>query len=457
MLRKEKFVPSKKKRLLRDCPTRWGSSYDMILRAHKLQKVIEELCIQTVDPAMRDIIPEKEPTAAEWEHLEEMKRFLKPFKMASVNVEGQKYATIHQVLVLYNYLMDYLDKRKAKYANHIFSTAAKEASEKLKKYYNESSEVLTVATVLDPTLKTKWHEYPHLKKAGALPKTKQAAAVATAGPSDSGTAPPSESGGTSTEVSKRKEKEKNSGHESLMKVKRELQKQYNNYRHLSANNDRPKKKKAKGKGKRKRKGKDKGQEKRKKRRKSTPVARERVAETQEGLLPADELAHYLEQKTFRAPDKFNICHWWRAYELQSLALAAMARDILAIQATSAPSERAFSFARQVVTEFRASLAPKTIRAILCLKTWLGCREVEEEDSEGEEEDPTAKGKGKEAEEEDESDTDEDSDSEGETSRVLGSDSEDSSEAEDDDEEDDEVETGEKEDEDDREEGSNDTA
>ena len=358
--------------------------------------------------------------------------------------------------------MDYLEKRTVKYAAHIFKDPAREAFAKLKKYYDESSEVLTVATVLDPTLKTKWHEYPHLKKAGALPTNKQAAAGATPDASAGKAIQGSGSGGTTTEVSQQAEKAKKEAQVSLKKVREEVSKRYNNYKHLSATTakgTRKKKAKAAGKGKRKRRDKERGKDKRKKRRKSTPmdVARERVAELQVGSKPANELANYLEQKTFRAPDKFNICHWWRAYELQSPALAAMARDILAIQATSAPSERAFSFARHVVTEFRASLAPNTIRALLCLKTWLGSHEAEEDDSEGEEEDPMVKGKGKGkevAEDSSDSDTDDDSDSEGETSRMLGSDSEDSTSEEDEEEE--KEETGEEEDEeeDEEEEGSN---
>jgi hypothetical protein len=38
-------------------------------------------------------------------------------------------------------------------------------------------------------------------------------------------------------------------------------------------------------------------------------------------------------------------------------------------ATSAPAERIFSSAADVITYDRASLAPETVRAVMCLKHW----------------------------------------------------------------------------------------
>ena len=44
--------------------------------------------------------------------------------------------------------------------------------------------------------------------------------------------------------------------------------------------------------------------------------------------------------------------WWKLNESRFPKLAVAARDYLAARATSAPSERAFSTGRQVVSEFR---------------------------------------------------------------------------------------------------------
>jgi hypothetical protein len=47
----------------------------------------------------------------------------------------------------------------------------------------------------------------------------------------------------------------------------------------------------------------------------------------------------------------------------------MARDYLAIPASSAPVERIFSSAADTVTPDRAHLLAETISAIMCLKHW----------------------------------------------------------------------------------------
>jgi hypothetical protein len=47
----------------------------------------------------------------------------------------------------------------------------------------------------------------------------------------------------------------------------------------------------------------------------------------------------------------------------------MAKDYLVIPATSAPAERIFSSAADIITQDRASLAAGTVRAIICLKHW----------------------------------------------------------------------------------------
>lgn len=51
--------------------------------------------------------------------------------------------------------------------------------------------------------------------------------------------------------------------------------------------------------------------------------------------------------------------WWKNHESQFPILASLARLYLAIQATSAPSERQFSVASRVINTKRSSLDPHT--------------------------------------------------------------------------------------------------
>lgn len=48
----------------------------------------------------------------------------------------------------------------------------------------------------------------------------------------------------------------------------------------------------------------------------------------------------------------------------------MARDYLAIPATSAPVERVFSGGTDLVTQRRCSLKADTIHEAMCVKSWL---------------------------------------------------------------------------------------
>ena len=62
--------------------------------------------------------------------------------------------------------------------------------------------------------------------------------------------------------------------------------------------------------------------------------------------------------------------WWKATSNKYPNLSKMARDYLAIPATSTSSERLFSSGKHLITDSRNSLSPATIQACECLKSWL---------------------------------------------------------------------------------------
>ena len=47
----------------------------------------------------------------------------------------------------------------------------------------------------------------------------------------------------------------------------------------------------------------------------------------------------------------------------------MAHDYLVVQATSVPSERVFSLAKQTISLTRNRLSEENVQASICLKTW----------------------------------------------------------------------------------------
>jgi hypothetical protein len=63
------------------------------------------------------------------------------------------------------------------------------------------------------------------------------------------------------------------------------------------------------------------------------------------------------------------CAWWKTNEGEYPTLALMARDWLAIPASSVPCEQLFSLAGNTVTKNRNCLNPETAQVLLCLKSW----------------------------------------------------------------------------------------
>jgi len=82
-----------------------------------------------------------------------------------------------------------------------------------------------------------------------------------------------------------------------------------------------------------------------------------------------ELDIYLEEKV-ELPQVDPI-EWWRTYESRFSNLSRMARDYLAIPATSVPSECCFSIAGNVLTKRRSSMTEGMANTIMCCKYWLG--------------------------------------------------------------------------------------
>jgi hypothetical protein len=58
--------------------------------------------------------------------------------------------------------------------------------------------------------------------------------------------------------------------------------------------------------------------------------------------------------------------WWKRHSDEYPNLARIARDYLAIPATSAPAERVFSGGADLITDKRGLLKEDTIQACMCL-------------------------------------------------------------------------------------------
>ena len=76
----------------------------------------------------------------------------------------------------------------------------------------------------------------------------------------------------------------------------------------------------------------------------------------------------------------DILKYWQSKQYQYPMIARIAKDHLAVSATSADSERIFSVDGDIVTKKRNRLSPSTLRYLLCLRNWDVISQGGDEDS-----------------------------------------------------------------------------
>ncbi|CAG8826826.1 23000_t:CDS:2, partial [Racocetra persica] len=75
----------------------------------------------------------------------------------------------------------------------------------------------------------------------------------------------------------------------------------------------------------------------------------------------------VEKNEATLPMNINPLKWWK---LNSFHFPQMAKDFLAIQTTSVPSEQIFSKAGDTIQAKRARLSEKSIQSLMCTGSWL---------------------------------------------------------------------------------------
>lgn len=68
--------------------------------------------------------------------------------------------------------------------------------------------------------------------------------------------------------------------------------------------------------------------------------------------------------------KVDVLQYWQSQKEDFPNLSVMARDYLPVQSSSVAVERDFSMGVHLVTPTRCCLAPETVRACMCLKSWI---------------------------------------------------------------------------------------
>jgi hypothetical protein len=95
----------------------------------------------------------------------------------------------------------------------------------------------------------------------------------------------------------------------------------------------------------------------------------RIAEEAQDADPYNELEAYLTSPLEPWPTLPNavLIKWWKDHSVVYPTLARMARDYLAVPGSSTASERQFSSARHISTDFRNRITPALFEAVQVLK------------------------------------------------------------------------------------------
>ena len=74
--------------------------------------------------------------------------------------------------------------------------------------------------------------------------------------------------------------------------------------------------------------------------------------------------------SWKEGDYFDILNWWKTQGVRYPILVRMARDVLAIPATTVASESAFSLGERIGHKYRSRLDPQVVEALVCTKNWI---------------------------------------------------------------------------------------
>ncbi|OQE11891.1 hypothetical protein PENFLA_c070G01346 [Penicillium flavigenum] len=141
---------------IQDVRTRWNSTYLMLRRIKKLQRVIDKYCTEY---NLRDYELDRE----EWRQIEYLLYITLPFYEFTTALCQTKDATVHGVFAIYNRLFDYLDtsisqlQRKEIGWKRSMLAGLQAAKEKLKDYYDKTTgdhgNLYAMGTILAPQYK----------------------------------------------------------------------------------------------------------------------------------------------------------------------------------------------------------------------------------------------------------------------------------------------------------------
>lgn len=303
------------KKFVLDYKNEWNTTYLMLTAALPYKSVFRHL--EEIESDYKCYM--KLPEERDWELVNEMCERLKLFYEATEMFSGSKYATTNHFFPTLCGIKLSMSKCVTSKHNEIQTMEANMIT-KFEKYWNETYEVMVVATVLDPRFKMKYFEYifPEIHR------------------DDS-----------SREI------------ERVRGICYELMKEYQSKSRLHNETDFLSSFFQSGLV-------HSGKEAEPLSNFDLFVSDTATSSTEDAK---SELDYYLKEKLLPRIRDFSILTWWKEHDIKYPTLCAIARDFLAIPVSAIASEFAFTFTGKFLDARRSKL-PKTSEAMMCAGDWL---------------------------------------------------------------------------------------
>ncbi|KAK8660907.1 hypothetical protein V6N13_051814 [Hibiscus sabdariffa] len=307
-------VPSEKSLILDD-QTQWNTTYQMLAAATELKEVFS--CLDTSDPDYK-----LAPSMEDWKLAETLCTFLKPlFDAASILTTPNNPTAItffHEAWKIHADL-----GRSITNEDPFISSLAKSMQEQIDKYWRDCSLILAIAVVMDPRFKMKLVEFSFTKIYGEdAPSYIKVV--------DDGihelfleyVALPLPLTPTYAEEGNAGNGKADESHQGNLLSDQGLS-DFDVY----------------------------------------------IMETS-GQQMKSELDQYLEESLLPRVQEFDVLGWWKLNKMKYPTLSKMARDILSIPVSAAAPDSVFDNTIKQLDEYRSSLRPETVEALICAKDWL---------------------------------------------------------------------------------------
>ena len=308
-----------------DVPTRWNSTFIMLDLALKFEKAFKRMKQEDLDIVKE--LKDGFPSQTDWENAKALSLCLKQFYDATKRISGTLYVTanmhFHEILGVLASLLEWREDDDPNITN-----MGDEMRKKFDKYYGDfgkTNVMVLVAVALDPRYKMRFVKFS-LRKIFPLSFDKVS--------------------------------------DIYDQVYDVLKRLYDHYANVSSSKNDSSSSFVTDEGGQNFVGAVKNKQMRK-------IYDEFYENDVGDAIEKSELDEYLEAPPEKMDvESFEILKWWSEKCTTYKVLASMAKDILAIPVSTVASESAFSTSGRVVDEFRSSLGPKTVEALICAQDWL---------------------------------------------------------------------------------------